>query len=263
MIKKLLIICFVVLVVVSLGVIILVSQLKKDEKILSVSSYYTYVYTEGKKINVPLYLSTAKHPLYSKDSYQSVYFVNENENKKISVELDSVDSPSYETYKNENYNKLILSIRMPNIDNNYFIENCYLKITLKNDKEYKFLIGSLDLLYYNNVGVEDCIKIKELYGEKLEGNYLSRLGKIVVNIEFLKLTNITNVKIGTNIQNTYATTDNKLTINIKIDDYLLNNAPIIIEYLENDVVLTQVVDNFVYFDDYAILSENTKLINAY
>ena len=74
---------------------------KPIPKILTIDTTYTYLAEENQKMEVSLYINHKHHPLNDKHSYQFLYLSDQDETKKLEVELLDIKKNHYENYLNE------------------------------------------------------------------------------------------------------------------------------------------------------------------
>ena len=258
--KRVFIILGLISVVAGIILIIVYNQPKVGNRYITVTSTYNYVYTETKKIDVMIYANNMDSVLSNVDSYESSYLVNKDETKKLEIELSEIIRSNAEYYLDETYYGFNLFYEMPRLNGDYNMRECFLKLTLKNNDTHLFYIGSMDLMYHDNVGMEDVFSVSALYGSKSETNYLSRLRNITIEAAGPIYQDIDNISLGKFVDATFKCDGNKINISIKESESRLTNAPIVITFSNN---MTQVIDNFVYFRDFEVLSENGILVNVY
>lgn len=247
----------ILLIAVMMVLIIRHNEPKVSPKILTVSKYYSYLFDSDQKISVPIYLNIDNHPLSLMESYAHTFISNENETKKLEFDLYRVEKMGMETYLNEPYQLYHLVFVMPYLATDYYIEDCYLNITLTNDQQVLVYIGKMSLLYLNSDS--NLLDWTSLSGIKKENSFLSRLSEI--HIRFSTLNNeIQSIRIGNDLEVTFFIDDHLLVIQIPDESYLLDNVPILITYSNTEI---QGIMNFKYINDFQILKESGPLINSY
>ncbi|MDL2292641.1 hypothetical protein LJC17_03540 [Acholeplasma sp. OttesenSCG-928-E16] len=261
--KKLYPIIGILVTIIVAVIIITVNKVNKGLRYLTVSNHYSYVYSENKKIEIPIYANSASNPLSNISNYSSIYLGSPDQSSKLQIELSKISKNGIEHYISEDYYSFILSFEMPKLSSNFFIEHCFIKIRLQNNTEFNFEIGKLSLYYYENVGFEEMISINSLSGMKSNEAIISRLEEIKIEGSFNGTYQITNIIIGSDLVVTFKEEEGCLILKIDHQDLMLSNVPIIIEYKEGNLSKRQVIDNFKYFADYDILYQNGILVNVY
>lgn len=247
----------VILLVSMLVLIIKNNEVKVIGKILTVAQYYSYVSDEEKKMEIPIYLNKEHHPLSDAESYLSIYFSNQDESKKIQMDLNRVKYGHVESYLNEIYHQYLLEFELPYLDYDFVITDLYIHVELINSDQYEFYLGSFSLRCISRS--DEVMNWTGLHGNKEENSFLSRLKEIYVDFESVS-ESISQIEIGADYIVLFTVLDNRMTLVIPNEAYLLNDVPIIIYYSNNQV---QVIPNFRYLIDYQILKESGPLIKAY
>jgi hypothetical protein len=247
----------ILLLAIFMVVIIRHQEPKVSLKLITVSKYYAYLYTTEQKISIPIYINSGNHPLSDQDSYQHTYLSNEEESKKLEVSLFALEKFGTETYLNDEYHIYHLIFTMPYLAHDYYIEDCYLNITLANDQGINVYIGKMSLLYLESDS--SLFDWQSLSGIKKENSFLSRLSEIHVNF-FESIETIESIQLGMDLEVTFKEEQNKLIIYIPFESYLLDNVPIIITFSNTE---KQGIMNFKYIVDYHILKESGPLIHTY
>lgn len=247
----------IVLLAILMVIVIRNNEPKISPKMITVSKYYSYLYHSDQKIVIPIYLNVNNHPLSDESSYQFVYISNEDETKKLELDFYDVEKMGMETYLNEQYQIYHLIFSMPYLATDYYIEDCYLSLTLANEQVVKVYIGKMSLLYLD--GDTNLLDWTSLSGIKKENSFLSRLTEIHINYTSL-LADIEKVEIGVNLDVSFKIENDLLVILIPEESYLLDNVPIIITFSNTE---KQGILNFRYIVDYHILKESGPLIHTY
>lgn len=248
---------FTALVSFFMAYIIFNNKEKPIPKILTIDTTYTYLAEENQKMEVSLYINHKHHPLNDKQSYQFLYLSDQDETKKLEVELLDIKKNHYENYLNETYQQVTLLVKLPYITGNIDILNAYINITLTNQETYSFFIGKFFYTYMYMDG--DFLDWTGLQGLKAENQFISRLQTIVIPFHTLSK-DIREVSVGSHDRITYEIKDQKLHLYIDYDAHLLFHVPIIITYTDSSI---QTISNFRYFIDYQTLKESGPLVNMY
>ena len=247
----------IILLAIFMVLIIRHNEPKVSPKILTVSKYYSYLYSSDQKITIPIYLNVLDHPLSNLESYQNTFISNEEESKKLEISLATVEKKGTEAYLNDFDHIYHLHFSMPYLAGDYYIEDCYLNILLANDEEVKVYIGKMSLIYLDSDS--NLFDWSSLSGIKKENSFLSRLSEIHVDY-FESVLDIESILIGMDLEVSFKNEASKLIIYIPYQAYLLDNVPIIITFSNTE---KQGIMNFKYIVDYHILKESGPLIHAY
>ena len=230
---------------------------EKHPKLLTIDTTYSYIYDDQQTIEIIFYINHKKHPLNDIRAYDYLYLANEDETKRIEVELKSVSKGHFESYLGETYQQIILQVKCPYVDGYYEIEHVFLKINLVNQQNYMIRLG--DLFIHQKESPDQYLVWQSLYGMKSENQFVSRLAEIHVPYETLEKP-ISSVSIGTNDLITFQLEDNILKITILYQEKLLFQVPVILTFDDESI---QIIDNFRYIIDYQLLKESGPLVNIY
>jgi len=247
----------IILIAIFMVLIIRHNEPVLSPKIITVSKYYSYLYSSDQKISIPIYLNIGHHPLSDFESYQNTYISNEEESKKLEISLVAVEKFGVETYLNDEYHIYHLIFSMPYLASDYYIEDCYLNIILANDEAIKVYIGKMSLIYLDSDS--NLFDWSSLSGIKKENSFLSRLSEIHIDF-FENNQDIESIYLGMDLEVTFEKESSKLIIYIPYQSYLLDNVPIIITFSNTE---KQGIMNFKYIVDYHILKESGPLIHTY
>jgi len=238
-------------------VMMLNHQEKPPMRLISAQKYYSYLYEDEMEMQVPLYVNDINHPINYIDSYESIQLTNEDQSKRLDMSLSKIVLGYEETYLNEIYNQIILFMEIPDLNQDFQIEDLYLEINLVNDDAYFISLGSLSLVYIN--ATSSALDWSALDGSKPSGSFISRLGQI--SIEYQTLTDqIDRIEIGFEAEVEFEVLSNQIDLSIPFENCLLDDIPVIIYYESGSV---QTIANFKYMFDYQILKESGLLITTY
>ena len=230
---------------------------EKVPKLLTIDTTYTYLYDDQQIVEIIFYVNQPKHPLTHQQSYDLIYLSNEQETKKIEVELISIAKRHVETYLGETYQQIMLQLKCPYVDGYYEIKDAYLNINLVNQHHYQFRIG--DLFIHQKQDNTTSFNWTSLYGMKAENQFMSRLSHIHIPYDYLDKT-ISSISIGSDDNVSFELENHVLKLVIVHQNRLLYQAPIIITFADGSVSF---IDNFRYMIDYQLLKESGPLVNIY
>ncbi|MBN2300700.1 MAG: hypothetical protein JXC31_05885 [Acholeplasmataceae bacterium] len=242
---------------VAMTLIIINQEEKPLSQVLSVQKYYSYLYDETSTIEIPLYTNDANHPLTDLMSYSEVSLCNNDETKKLELTIESIDIGYDSSYLNQNYTELMLHLEMPELGEDFWIDDLWITITLINDDHYKIKLGSLSLMI-NETSTEN-LEWVALEGHKNESVFIPRLATIMIDYDNLSYA-IEEIMIGKDYTVNFLIEQDRLILSIPYEEQLMNEVPIII-YYENGLI--QNILNFKYMMTYDTLSESGLIIESY
>lgn len=238
-------------------VIIKTNSEKLPAKIYTVNTYYSYVIDHNDTIDLFFYIND-DHVLEDEDAYDIIYLENDDQSKSLSLDVQALKYVDDESYLGETYHKYVLMLDMPTLNVGFKIDEMYASIYLINGQHYRFYMGSLSL--YKPVQEEmSYLDWQGLSAIKKEGSKLSRIHEIYITYLHLDKT-ITYVEIGEEKQVSHTIEDDKITLTLADENQLLYATPIIIHYLDDTI---QIIDYFLYINDFQILKESGYLLNGY
>ncbi len=252
------IIIYIILAIVAIGLVIVIQLNHEPEpdKAITVSQYYS-VMDPFQGVDIPLYLSNDNHVLTQVDSYQTIYLVNDDASKKLSMMLENISIDGEETYLNDTYTRYMLELDLPVLNEDFFMSECSIDITLTNGLTFLFDIGTFSYLHVEN-------SVNDMFWTSLEALKapdvdIARIKEIAVCYDTLE-NEIDHVSIGINQTVDYRIENGVLTIVIEDDDLLLYGCPIAIYYTTNE---TQIIDYFSYLREHTILQSSGLLNHVY
>lgn len=246
-----------VVIVTMMTVIIINHQEKAPIRLLSVQKYYSYLYQDDLEMEISLYINDLDHPVAHATSYEAIELINHDESKKLDLNLNKITYGYDEVYLNETYHQMTLHFFLPDLGENFLIEDLNMKVILINGDTYIFSLGILSLMSIESNSND--LDWSALEGHKNDQLFISRLGSI--QIEYLELTQIIEtIEIGIDESIEFSIDPGKIILNIPIENILMDDVPIII-YFEDGSIET--IANFKYMFDYEILKESGMLITTY
>ncbi|GEM_PF-707388 len=245
-------------VVLALMAMIIINQKEKPlEKLLSIQTYYSYLYLEDSKIEIPLYLNDATHPLLDENSYLDIELCNNDETKKIEMKLIGISLGYEQSYLNDEFQEFFIQLEMPDLKEDFWIDDLWIKITLVNDDFYWVSLGSFSLKI--DESNTDSISWTALEGRQSDTSFLPRLHTIWIEYDE-QVKEIDYIEIGYQYDVTFAIESNQIVLTIPYDNELLNDVPIFIYFMDGT---NQNIYNFRYMIDYDTLSESGLIIKTY
>ncbi|QWB95377.1 hypothetical protein KHQ89_05300 [Mycoplasmatota bacterium] len=226
-------------------------------KIYTLDTYYSYANQDNKSIEIDFYIN-GTHPLTDVESYMETELVNEDKNKKLSLDLNEIKMISSENYLGETYQKYALIFDMPNINQSFYIEDAFINITLLNQDEYEFYIGSFSL-YTLEESDQEIFLWESLSAIKDAHIDINRMSQIQVTYDEI-YQSITSVELGFGFETSYELTDDALLINITDEQQLFYACPIIIHYMNGE---SEIIDYFMYINDFQMMKQSGLLLHGY
>ena len=147
----------------------------------------------------------------------------------------------------------ILRYEIPNLNNNFYIDEAYLDLTLSNNTSYTFKIGSFNIIYLTN-GTE--LNWQTIDSKKDNTTDLS-ISKIIVETES-DIGEILEVYIESEPLN-YSYINNTLIISLDNSDLYTNNIPVVITTSDK----TYYLNNHQYVKDYDLIEKANNNFNIY
>lgn len=241
MIKKI----FIPLIIILISVLIVINYLayKSPEKSKIITQNNAYSITTNNDLNILIY-ANQKTAFQEEKAFDSVYLLDKEETKKLSIELLSIKALSSYKYLEENYIEYRYKFKMPELNSYFYIEEAYLFIRLKNGQEMAFKIGSFD--YY--LKAED-LNIIEYFGKRYED--FPTLQSITMKfsldeeifIEHVYLANSLFTYVGKTVTN-----NELITVNFPKLDKITDILTVKIDYQKADAFYTSTLPHFVFYE---------------
>ncbi|MCF7930856.1 MAG: hypothetical protein K9L02_05060 [Acholeplasmataceae bacterium] len=249
---------FSLVVLISMMAIIITNNMEKvPKRLLSVQKYYSYLYEEDLEMKIPLYINDIDHPLAHASSYDVILLSNPDEHKMIQMELSKITYGYEEMYLNEKFYQMTLHLELPNLGEDFLIEDLVMKVTLINGDSYEISLGVLSLMStYSN---SDALEWSALEGRKNETLFISRLKTITIEYTTC-LKEIDTIRIGIDFEVDFSVEQDQIVLTVFDQYILMDDVPIIIFYSDGSI---QTIANFRYMFDYEILKDSGMLITPY
>ncbi len=226
------------------------------DKAITISTYYS-VMDPFQGMDVPIYMTNEKHVMSEPEAYQSIYLMNADESKKLNVSLKQITMDGESVYLGDTYTKMMFELDLPSLNEDYYIEDCFLDMTLQNGNRYVFEIGTFSYMY-----IEDSIE--NMHWTSLEANrqedvLITRI--YTIRVEFDELSQgIDQIKVGLNQVSRFEQADNFIDIHIEYEAQLLYGCPIVIHYINHQ---KQVIGYINYLRDTRTLQSAGPLNHVY
>ena len=245
-------------------VIILNNEVVVDE-IIILEENHIYIYKNERNFSVDLYINNNDSLLLRKESYKSSFVSNTKNENRHNISIKDISLVDSELYLEKTYYHYILSFTLPSSENAVLIKDCLLNIGLSNNKNYEFMIGSLEVYMtnYNLIGSNYPLFLMSL--DVVANNEVNsqRVSKIHINFDFLLNINISRIIIGHYNETTFDILGNIVTIYIKNEKMILDNFPILIYYYIDGEEKEQVFDNMQMLTTYRNLIKDDVKKNTY
>lgn len=241
MIKKI----FLPIIIFLISVLIVINFLayKSPQESKIISQQQAYSLTEDSDFNILLY-ANRKTAYQEKEAILDIYLSNLDETKKLALELKSIKTTNEYKYLEEKYKQYLYSFILPEIKADYYIEDAYLFIRLKNGHEKTLKIGSFD--YYLK---EQNLNLTELSGRRYDDfptlstiNLKFSLEEDIF-IDHLYLSKNLFVYVGKTIK------DNELlTVSIPKQDKITNHLAIKLTYQVQGEPYTEILPYYLFYE---------------
>ncbi|MFA5560484.1 MAG: hypothetical protein WC964_01760 [Acholeplasmataceae bacterium] len=259
--KRVLFYFIVISLLITAGIIIYNDKEKKVPKLITVEQVYSYIYHPSQTMIIPVYLNIDNHYLANEKSYLSVYLSSDNNSKRIEMfELKIAYSHS-ETYLHETYYKYHFQLNLPNLKSDFYIKDCYLEISLVNQKTYRFYLGEFHLFTPTDK-TEESLFLTSLYGNKKENEVYPRINNIALEFEDTDAI-FTGAKINFDSEVLFEQKNNTLLLLIEAENKLLYQTPIRLFYELNQVEYEYDILCFEFFYDFEMLKKSGRQIYVY
>lgn len=252
--KKIIPYLLLVLTIISLILIIVKDKKKVIPKLITLDSLHSYLYNANQQISITIYTNDSKAPLDDLRTYKSLKVVSSDQSKSISLNLNTVTYSHNEYFMSEYFYCYQLNFNMPNLTNDFYIEEASLEMILENNNKYLLSIGSFSLTYLSDYSELDWNSLDS------KKNNQDDYSLAQVLIELKNDININNIYIGSNNQVNYQLNKNILIINLPNNNLIINNIPIIIQTTDNQYY---VIYNYQYVIEYDLLNLSKPLVNIY
>ncbi|MDY0277025.1 MAG: hypothetical protein RBQ97_02970 [Acholeplasma sp.] len=244
------------LIIVSLGVLILIVNITPKEKnyrILTVDTQYTYLYQKKQSLKLFLYFNDGKIPVTEQEGYERFKVHDKDDNKSLVLELINIDYMNSEQYLNETYYKYYYEFKIPNLANDFIVDDAILEIVFANNKRIELQLGNFELIYLDNYQELDWSSLDS----KKESSDSFQISNIMIEF-FDNIAKIDDIKIGSESVN-FIMYENAINVIIPKKDLVITNLPVII----NTTNKIFVVKNHDYIIEYNLLEKVKKGINNY
>lgn len=237
----------------------IVKEMRPDQvnKLLSIDTEYAFLMEDGQMGTLLYYINDDNHELTHPESYARIVIKDRLNSSLIELTLYDVKLGHEENYLGEHFKRIILTFIVPIFSEDWIFEDAYLCVDTVMQNSYDIRLGRLS--FYQKSWDEPKMNWTSLDGRKEVGELKSRLGEIELVFDH-EIPEISNIDVGTKASVSHIVQQNKLTITISNNDYLLYEVPIIITFIDGT---KQTLSHFRYMIDYFMLKESGPLINVY
>lgn len=242
------------LMIILLLILIFTNSKPVDRKIITIDSLNSFLYEDNQKIEIPIFINDEKFKIDDLNLYQSIKVTNQNESIVLPLELIEVTKAHVEELANDIYYKYYLKFKMPNLTNNFYIEQAFLKIELINNKTYQLSIGKFVLNYLSNPKPLKWISIdssKEYYNDY-------QISKIFIELE-QSLLEIDKVFIAFNEELDFSINKDILEIDLRYQNLVQTYFPLWLE-IGNTIYY---LNNYHYSIEYNLLEYCQRILHIY
>lgn len=197
--------------------------------------------------NLKILMYTNRKTAYQeKEAFDVVFLCDFDETKKLNLKLLNISKSSKYEYLKEKYQEYQYTFKLPILNADFFIEEAYLYIRLKNGNEQKFKVGSFDYYY-----IEELLNITELFGKRYAD--FPTLESVSIRFSLTEDIYINNIILTKNLF-TYVgktVTDNELiTINFDKLDKITDELTIKIDYHINGEQYESITPYFIFYETF-------------
>lgn len=192
---------------------------------------------------------------------ESIYVSSSDEHFKLIPKSYEIHTYGKYTYLGDRYTKHTFVLKLPVLEVDYYIKDCYLTIILKNGERLVSNIGRLSLMKPN---LEQELSIYNQYGTKPnEGVFLNH---IVLDISVKRSIKIESVCYTVNhcveiIEDIH--TQKTIEIDIEPDVFYFSKTPLRIFYTLEGTLYAQTIDTFLYFESMSTIIPENSLNRIY
>lgn len=253
--KKYLPLALIPILLAMLVIIIIDNKKEIESKVLTINTNNSYLYSRDSTIDINIYLNNDKHVLTNIDSYDSVYIRNSDSSKVLGLNLIEILYSHNEEFLKENYNSYFLKFDLPNLTNNFYIEDAILDIILINNETYSFEIGLFSIYYVQNGYELDWLNIDS----KKDSTSDLSINKIIIETKD-ELKDIEEVLINEFESLNFSYVNKTLIVTLNSNDNLfINNLPIVIKTSSKTFYL----NNHTYTKEFNLIQRAANILNIY
>jgi hypothetical protein len=200
-------------------------------------------------------------PYTDKNAIESIHLSSFDEHFKLIPKSFEIHTYGHYTYLGDRYTKHTFVLKLPTLEVDYYIKDCYLTIILKNGERLISNIGRLSLM---KPSLEQELSIYNQYGHNRdEGVFLNHIVldisvKRPIQIESVCYTVNHCVEILETIQ-----TQKTIEITIESDVFYYSKTPLRIFYTLEGTLYAQTVDTFIYFESMSTVIPENSLNRIY
>lgn len=195
-------------------------------------------------------------PYIDENAIASIYLSSLDEHNKLIPKSFEFKTFGKYIYLGDRYTKHTFILKLPTLEVDYYIKDCYLTLILKNGDRLTASIGRLSLMKPN---LEQELSVYNQYGyNQEEGVFLNHivldiLVKRPIRIESICYTVNHCVEILEDIQN-----QKTIEIDLDTDVFYYSKTPLRIFYTLEGTLYAQTIDTFLYFESMStVIPENS------
>jgi hypothetical protein len=250
---KKIIVIFITLVVIAGTISIFF--LTKEEKTFfycMVKTHHIYSYDGINKTKFNFFVNDLEHPIVDIDMYSKIEVFNDKQ--MIDLSPYEVTFSHSESLNKEIYHSFVLETIIPNMNQDFIIEEAFISITLKNNFKVTCEIGVFE--YINTPLSQDTIFISKISGLKGINYSNSRLKTITIETDSIGKT-LKEVVVSKLFVSLFEISDNNtIIITIPQENYVLLSTPLILVFDDSE----QIINYMVFFREYSLLETNIRLV---
>jgi hypothetical protein len=243
--------------VITMGIMLYYDKPVISPQMLSVDRAYHLIAGRDDTIDIPLYLNVDDHDILSQDRHISGYLSNREGTKKMDIHLINIQLGQKEYYLDMIWKEWIFIYELQVLGHDYQILDLYLEVILDQGDTYRIQLGKLSILSVTED--HEHLDWHSLSARKAPDSLFSRIETIVIEYTSLHQA-IDSVLIGVNSPCGFFMDEEKITIVIAYENYVMNRVPIVIYFQDGSI---QIIDSFTYLIDHRLLKESGMLVTTY
>jgi len=182
---------------------------------LTIERNHSYIYNEELIIKYPIYFNRINH-LFQTDDIEIIMLSDNSGMKKLAIDLEAIYFQGVTEYKRTNYFIYQFVFKLPNLQNDFYLNGAILAITNKLSQSLIINLGEFNMHYIENIGKPAHLTIDDLFGITNEFNNSINLAGIITKInQKNNLVTITDIVIASN----FVSIDSKHIMKLTHGDY--------------------------------------------
>lgn len=188
---------------------------------------------------------------------ESLYVSSLDEHFKLIPTLMSIEKGGKYRYLGDQYTKYRYILKLPKLEVDYYIKDCYMTILLKNGTHIQVSIGRLSLM---KPSILTSLTVVNQFGKNNEGSaYLGSISLDIMVDQVVTIQTICNSVSQCSPIDTVITDQKTIHLNLPTDAFYYNQTPLRINYLIGGTEYSETLDTFRYFEQLSTeIPENSQ-----